>query len=146
MKRATLDQRPGAMLDNTKPVILIVDPEADASQTVEQLVARYSRDYTIVADPDVAAASHACGRSPRLRSDVALILADRASNGAPLLDEARTLHPHARRGLLLNWNESRTSPRGDRGRVRTPTSRMLRHQAVRLARRAVSPQHHRTLG
>ncbi len=39
---------------------------------------------------------------------MALILADRASNGAALLDEARALHPHARRGLLLNWNESRT--------------------------------------
>jgi thioredoxin reductase (NADPH) len=40
--------------------------------------------------------------------DVALILADRASNGAMLLDEARTVHPNARRGLLLNWNESRS--------------------------------------
>ena len=39
---------------------------------------------------------------------VALILADRASNGAALLDDARKLHPHARRGLLLNWNESRS--------------------------------------
>ena len=25
-----------------------------------------------------------------------------------LLDEARTVHPQARRGLLLNWNESRS--------------------------------------
>ena len=36
------------MNPSTKPVILIVDPEADASGTVEQLVARYSHDYTIV--------------------------------------------------------------------------------------------------
>ena len=45
------------MNPSTKPVILIVDPEADASDTVEQLVARYSHDYAIVADPDVVSAS-----------------------------------------------------------------------------------------
>jgi len=36
-----------AMLDDSKPVILIVDPECDASRAVEQLADRYSRDYTI---------------------------------------------------------------------------------------------------
>ena len=96
------------MLDSTKPVILIVDPEVDASETVEQLVARYSRDYTIAIDPDVAAASERMRTLAAAAEDVALILADRASNGAVLLDMARILHPHARRGLLLNWNESRT--------------------------------------
>ena len=96
------------MNPSTKPVILIVDPEADASDTVEQLVARYSHDYTIVADPDVVSASQRMRALHESASDVALILADRASNGAVLLDEARTVHPHARRGLLLNWNESRS--------------------------------------
>ena len=95
------------MPDNSQPVILIVDPAADASDTVEQLVARYSSDYTIVADPDVAAASRRMRALAESAHDVALILADRASNGAVTLDEARTAHPHARRGLLLNWNESR---------------------------------------
>jgi thioredoxin reductase (NADPH) len=96
------------MSPSTKPVILIVDPEADASGTVEQLVARYSHDYAIVADPDVVSASRRMRELYESASDVALILADRASNGAVLLDEARTVHPHARRGLLLNWNESRS--------------------------------------
>ena len=132
------------MNPSTKPVILIVDPEADASDTVEQLVARYSHDYTIVAEPDVVSARQRMRALYESASDVALILADRASNGAVLLDEARTVHPHARRGLLLNWNESRTAPRRDRGRVRTATSRRLRHQAIGHARRTVSPQHHRT--
>ena len=97
-----------AMLDDAKPVILIVDPEVDASSAVEELVARYSRDYTIVSAADVGAASQRLRTLAETASDVALILADRASNGAVLLDEARTLHPHARRGLLLNWNESRS--------------------------------------
>ncbi len=95
------------MPDTNKPVILIVDPEGDASGSVEQLVARYSRDYTIAVDPDVVAASQRMRTLSETGNDVALILADRASSGAELLDEARTLHPYARRGLLLNWNESR---------------------------------------
>ena len=97
------------MLDNnTKPVILVVDPEADASHTVEELVARYSRDYTIAVDSDVATACQRMRALAETGNAVALILADRASNGAALLDDARVLLPHARRGLLLNWNESRS--------------------------------------
>lgn len=95
------------MLDNTKPVIFIVDPAADASDTVEQLLARYSHDYMIVANPDAVSASQRMREFAESAADVALILADRASNGAVLLEEARTVHPRARRGLLLNWNESR---------------------------------------
>ena len=95
------------MPDNTKPVILIVVPEADASETVEQLVARYSHDYTIFAEPDVVRASQRMRALAESATAVALILADRASNGAVLLETARRVHPHARRGLLLNWNESR---------------------------------------
>src|SRR5262245_42962151 len=92
----------------TRPVILVVEPDADASDTVDQLMARYSHDYAIVVDPDVVTASRRLRTLAESASDVALILADRASNGAVLLDEARDLHPHARRGLLLNWNESRS--------------------------------------
>ena len=96
------------MNPSTKPVILVVDPEADASNTVEQLMVRYSHDYTIVVDPDVVSASQRMRALAESASDVALILADRAANGAVLLGEARTVHPHARRALLLNWNESRS--------------------------------------
>jgi thioredoxin reductase (NADPH) len=92
----------------TKPVILVVDPEADTSATVEQLTLRYSHDYTIVVEPDVVSAGQRMKVLDESASDVALILADRAANGAMLLDEARTVHPHARRALLLNWNESRS--------------------------------------
>jgi thioredoxin reductase (NADPH) len=96
------------MSPSNRPVILLVDPEGDASATVEQLLARYSHDYTIVVDPDVVSSSQRIRALSEAATDVALILADRASNGAMLLDEARRVHPHARRGLLLNWNESRS--------------------------------------
>ena len=72
----------------TKPIILVVDYDAGASDTVERLVARYSHDYTIVADPDVVSASQRMRALAESASDLALILADRASNGAMLLEEA----------------------------------------------------------
>lgn len=95
------------MLDNTTPVILIIDPAADDSDTLEQLAARYSADYTIVVAPDTDSARQRLQALAESGADVALILAERDSSGAAILDEARALHPHARRGLLLNWNESR---------------------------------------
>ena len=64
--------------DNTKPVILIIDPEADASHAVEELVARYSRDYTIAVDPDGVTACERMRALAETGNAVALILADRA--------------------------------------------------------------------
>ena len=96
------------MSPSIKPIILVVDPAGYASATVKQLLARYSCDYTIAVDSDVVSASQRQRALSKSGGDVALILADRASNGAVLLDEARKVHPHARRGLLLNWNESRS--------------------------------------
>jgi thioredoxin reductase (NADPH) len=97
------------MSPSTKPVIVVVDPDADTSSTVEQLIIRYSHDYTIVVDPDIVSARQRMRALNESAADVALILADRAANGAMLLDEARTMHPHARRALLLNWNEIRSN-------------------------------------
>lgn len=96
------------MSDSRKPVIAIVDPETGISRSVEQLTARYSDDYTIVVDPDIVSGATRLRTLAADGHDVALILADRASSGAALLDDARGLHPQARRGLLLNWNEHRT--------------------------------------
>ena len=91
-----------------KPVILVVDPQGDASDTVAHLRVRYAQDYTVVSDADIASASRTMTALASRGERVALVLADRASNGAALLDEARVVHPQARRGLLLNWNEHRT--------------------------------------
>jgi thioredoxin reductase (NADPH) len=40
--------------------------------------------------------------------DLALVLADRADNGTDVLRDVARLHRHARRGLLLHWNEGRS--------------------------------------
>ena len=135
------------MLDNnTKPVILIVDPEGEASRAFEELVARYSRDYTIVVDPDVATACQRMRELFEAGSAVALILADRASNGAALLDDARVVLPQARRGLLLNWNESRSHREEIADAFAQRRAECFVTKPSGSPERAISSQHHRALG
>ena len=55
------------MSPSAKPVILVVDPEGDASATVEQLVAGYcatTRSWSILT---LSRPVNACGRSPSLQ-------------------------------------------------------------------------------
>jgi thioredoxin reductase (NADPH) len=96
------------MEQHDKPVILIVDPAGAECATASELTERYSRSYTIAATASAQQATNELRRRAADRHDVALILADRATAGTAVLDAARQLHPHARRGLLLDWNESRT--------------------------------------
>jgi thioredoxin reductase (NADPH) len=89
------------------PVLVAVDEDADALRDVErELRDRYARHYRVM-----------CMRSPhearaRLEDlaaadeEVALVLAGQwlsGMTGSELLDEARHLHPHAKRGLLIAW-------------------------------------------
>ena len=91
-----------------KPVILIVDPAGADSATAAELAERYARSYAIAVTASARQATDELDRLAAERHDVALILADRATAGTAVLDAARQLHPHARRGLLLDWNERRT--------------------------------------
>ena len=91
-----------------QPVILIVDPAGADSATASALTRRYSRSYAIAVAASAQQATDELARLAADKQDVALILADRATAGTVVLDAARRLHPHARRGLLLDWNESRT--------------------------------------
>jgi thioredoxin reductase (NADPH) len=89
------------------PVLVAVDEDAGALRDVErELRDRYSRHYRVV-----------CMRSPHearacledlaaAGEEVALVLAGQGLSGmtgSELLDEARHLHPHAKRGLLVAW-------------------------------------------
>jgi thioredoxin reductase (NADPH) len=91
------------------PVVLAVEEDADALRDVErELRDRYARHYRVV-----------CLRSPhdalaRLEAlaaagePVALVLAGQwlsGMTGTQLLDQARHLHPHAKRGLVIAWGE-----------------------------------------
>jgi thioredoxin reductase (NADPH) len=89
------------------PVLVAVDENADALGDVErELRDRYARHYRVM-----------CMRSPHEAracledlatggEDVALVLAGQwlaGMTGSELLDEARHLHPHAKRGLVIPW-------------------------------------------
>jgi thioredoxin reductase (NADPH) len=90
------------------PVLVAVDEDAGVMRDVErELRDRYARHYRVV-----------CIRSPRevlarleeLAAEgeqVALVLAGQrlsGMTGGELLDQARHLHPHAKRGLLMAWD------------------------------------------
>jgi thioredoxin reductase (NADPH) len=90
------------------PVILVVDPGGTRSATVRRLDERYASTYDVVA---ATSRSEAADRLEALRAsarDVAVVLADRAHGGTDVLRDVARLHPQARRGLLLHWNEGRS--------------------------------------
>jgi len=90
------------------PVLVVVDPDGEKAVTVRELRERYGSTYRIVVH---ASAEDALGTLRDLsdhQPEVAVILADLAIGGADVLEGARGLHPHARRSLLLNWNENRS--------------------------------------
>jgi len=89
------------------PVLVAVDEDAEALRDVErELRDRYARHYrvmcmrssqeTLACLEDLAAAGE----------QVALVLAGQrlsGMTGSELLDQARHLHPHAKRGLVIAW-------------------------------------------
>ncbi len=93
----------------SRPVIVAFDQDdASRANLARELDGRYGRDYDLVveASPDalLARLSELAGDG----CDVVLVLADNQSGGAPVLAATRPLHPHAKRGLLLGWNENRS--------------------------------------
>ncbi len=91
------------------PVILAIDSDAEALGKVDAtLRSRYAHDYRVE-----------CLRSPRdalarleqlgaAHEAVALVLAGETLDGmtgSNLLETARRLHPHARRGLMIGWGD-----------------------------------------
>jgi thioredoxin reductase (NADPH) len=89
------------------PVLVAVDEDAGSLRDLErELLDRYARHYRVI-----------CTRSPRearaqlkqlaaAGEEVALVLAGQwlsETTGSELLDEARHLHPHAKRGLVIPW-------------------------------------------
>src|SRR3954452_17411620 len=101
----------------TGPVLLAVDDDANARNAVEsELREHYSRDYTILCEPSCAAALVTL---ERLRGDgvpVALVLAGQwlsGMTGSELLGRVHQLHPHAKRGLLIEWGGWGDRPTGE---------------------------------
>lgn len=90
------------------PVLLCVDEDAGCfSRTVDQLERRYGRDYDVRAEGSAEAGLRQL-EALRGERQVALVLADQwlregDATGAELLARVKTLHPSAKRGLLIEW-------------------------------------------
>jgi thioredoxin reductase (NADPH) len=98
-----MDRQPSS----SSPVLLAVDDDPDALERIErELGRRYAADYRVVC---LGSAQDALSELERLRDageDVAVVLAAQwmaPTTGSELLARARQLHPHAKRGLLIEW-------------------------------------------
>ena len=93
----------------TGPALVVVDEDPAALSDVErELRERYERHYRVVC---LKSSKDGLGCLEELAAggeEVALILAARrltGMTGTELLDEARHLHPQAKRGLLIGWGD-----------------------------------------
>jgi thioredoxin reductase (NADPH) len=87
------------------PVLLAVDDDHDALEDVEtQLVRRYAHDYRVRSLSDPNQVLQILAELARAGEEVALVLIGNSiadATGGDLLERARQLHPHAKRGLVV---------------------------------------------
>jgi thioredoxin reductase (NADPH) len=89
------------------PVLVAIDEDESGLRSVEsELVGRYARSYRVIclsSGQEAMAELQALGEAGE---DVALVLAAQplaGTSGAELLGKVRDIHPHAQRGLLIEW-------------------------------------------
>ena len=89
------------------PVLVAVEEDAGALEDVErELRDRYARHYRVMCMRSSREALAALEDLAAADEQVALVLVGQwltGMTGSELLDEARHLHPHAKRGLLIAW-------------------------------------------
>jgi thioredoxin reductase (NADPH) len=89
------------------PRIVALDHDGAARvRLAEELDARYGRHYELVV---TGSCDDALATLDARTGEVALVLAERDDAGARLLAAARARHPHAKRALLIGWNENRVA-------------------------------------
>ena len=93
----------------SEPVLVAVDEDAGALRDVErELRDRYARHYRVLCIPSSHEARACLEKLAADGDEVALVLAGQwlsGMTGSELLDEARRLHPHAKRVLLIAWGD-----------------------------------------
>src|SRR3712207_1364525 len=91
----------------TDPVLLTVEEDTDTLRGIEQeLRDRYAQHYRIGCLQSPAEARSWLAELATAGEEVALILAGQrlsGMTGSELLDQARHLHPHAKRALVVEW-------------------------------------------
>ncbi len=89
------------------PVVLAVDDDEAALARIEhELTHRYGWHYRVICEPSPRSALEALRGLRVDREQVAIVLAAQwmaEMEGTDLLAETGNLHPHAKRGLLIEW-------------------------------------------
>ena len=99
----------------TLPVILAVDEDAAAIERITKELQRYARDYRVGCGRSTEAALEQLETMRDQREPVAVVLAARGTHGLKgeeLLARVNDLHPHAKRGLLIEfggWGDEDTA-------------------------------------
>ena len=95
------------MSGTQQPVLFVADDDPDAlARTEAELRRRYGRDYRIASEGSTEAAAADLERMRDQGDRVTLVLADvwmAEKPGSELLDRVRSLHPQAKRALLIDW-------------------------------------------
>ncbi len=98
------------------PVLVVVDEDHDLLGTTEQALAdRYGRDYSVEAFRSATAALERLEQLAETQQPVALVLSTQwltGMTGDELLKAVHRLHPHAKRALLIVWQERGDVPTG----------------------------------
>jgi thioredoxin reductase (NADPH) len=104
------------MTARERPVIVAVDTDAEALSVVAEALRRYERDYRIVCESSPEEALRLLTSLRDTGERPALVLAARAVDaglrGEELLERVTELHPHAKRGLLIEfgaWGDVETA-------------------------------------
>jgi thioredoxin reductase (NADPH) len=92
-----------------QPVLLVIDDDSSTRGDIEhELRDRYGRHYRVVCMPAADDARSLLEELATSGAEVALVLAGQWLTGGAvsrLLDEIRGLHPHAKRAVLIAWEE-----------------------------------------
>jgi thioredoxin reductase (NADPH) len=103
------------MENDLRPIILAVDPDREGLSRISAHLDRYARDYRIACRPSTEEALAELERMRDEGENVALVLAARGESGLRgegLLERMTDLHPHAKRGLLIEfggWGDEETA-------------------------------------
>jgi thioredoxin reductase (NADPH) len=98
-----------------RPVILAVDPDRDAISRITAHLQRYADDYRVLCSSSTEGALADLERMREAGDRVAVVLAGRGESGMrgeELLERVNALHPHATRGLLIEfgaWGDADTA-------------------------------------
>jgi thioredoxin reductase (NADPH) len=132
-----------------RPAIVVVDDAADEMDDLaRQLDDRYGRDYDVrgVATPAEATACFEALAAEGTELAVLLVaLPLVTAEGSGLLDDARRLHPHAKRALVIRWSDTGSRVTGD-AIFDAIASGHIDHYVIRPAGRPDELFHHSVSG